>query len=265
MAISLAVLLIAMAPYVFPAPRDNSCVWPAKTINAEEKWLLPAPLENVGVCNLSENCNECIVVDEQLTFVGPENIIYSDLEPRPRAYRTWRCSFEACQRIIKIINNLCPNSLYTATNGRLISGCLAKVFKHDTRHKPVFVGRGQYLGKFDADISPQLTAGNVFDYVNLTDCIYERKKQKKSADPTKNGLPLVEHDGIFRSLRHAPLFTQISLMMTLGLIAFGVTPIGLILLLAPLNDEAPGRLWGGFLSGLGLASFGLISCFIFLG
>lgn len=105
----------------------------------------------------------------------------------------------------------------------------------------------------------------IYGGLSTSDRKSQRNEQNKTPYCGQDCLPSIEYDGIFRSLRHSPLLAQIGLIVILGLLAFGVGPIGIVLLLFPLNPKSKDRPTAWFLSGLGFLSFGLIICFVFLG
>ena len=85
---------------------------------------------------------------------------------------------------------------------------------------------------------------------------------KGKADSGNRYLNRVQKNSLFGSIRHAPLFAQIGLVMTLCFVAFQVIPIGFDLLFpldADRGSDRDGKRWlGAFLSLLGWGSLGLL-------
>lgn len=93
--------------------------------------------------------------------------------------------------------------------------------------------------------------------------IVDGKRQPKDSDNTNNYLDFVDIYRIFGSFRHAPLFAQVSLIMGLGVLTFGLGPVGVGRLWPIRGDRR--RLGSGLLySFAGLIGFGLLCGLIFL-
>jgi hypothetical protein len=93
----------------------------------------------------------------------------------------------------------------------------------------------------------------------------KKKEGAKTADPR---LDRIEPYRVFSGIRHAPLFTQIGLIVGSGLLALGLTPIGLVLFLPPFEPYKGSRrvrlCIGILFCTVGLFGFGLLSGIIFL-
>lgn len=94
--------------------------------------------------------------------------------------------------------------------------------------------------------------------------IVERPEQQGGANYAEANLNLVGEQSVFGRFRHIPLYAQIGLVMVLGLGAMGLGPIGLGRLFPVGGDRR--QLWSGLFFGfVGLLSYGLICCVVFLG
>lgn len=86
----------------------------------------------------------------------------------------------------------------------------------------------------------------------------EGNEEGHSASHPEPRLNAAERDGFFRGFRHAPLLAQIGLVMATGLAAFGLTPVGIGLLLDRKRRAACGAL------AVGLSSLGVLLTIIWL-
>jgi hypothetical protein len=93
----------------------------------------------------------------------------------------------------------------------------------------------------------------------------QRNEQYKGTKNPDSSLEFIEPYRIFGGLRHAPLFTQVSLIMVLGLMAFGIGPIGFGLILFSVEPNVQRKRVAGLLFFvLGALALGAIEGLIFL-
>lgn len=130
------------------------------------------------------------------------------------------------------------------------------------------------VAAFNREVSADLRLTNLARDANRLDSGISSFAIKTNGDDksdkasnAQNYLNAVEVHGLFGSIRHADLLTQVSLIMALGLGAIGLIPFGFcrLFLISESNgtdDRYRKRLAGFFLGLTGLGCFGLLSAII---
>lgn len=249
--------------------------------------------ESVNVNNFSPNKNEIIIssIGQRGNLLSRKSLItcYPQSERIAWTYNT--SIRDISQIFIRRSGEAGGVRVFVATENcethpcfNIISRGLAEISYHHFRRESLPGDRRPNSCSFQRNISAKLPFSGIlgcFDSAFRMFClinsgnggfggsprgatrVVQRPEHKCDADNSKNYLNLVKQYGFFGSFRHAPLFAQISLIVTSGLLTMGLGPIGLVRLF-PVGE--PRRLRSGLaLSLAALGGLGLLGGILFLG